>query len=145
MLQFLIPLYVWKLSLTFIIYVQVYWILSSCFVIVCPCRIPPQYLVKSIYFLIVTWYRTINGGNLTFQSSDCWLNGDWTATEWWLERQISVAFSANSVTIQSTEWMHIFFTFQSYFQLSFFWKTKSLQMTGSKLGPKTFRESILTF
>ena len=32
------------------------------------------------------------GWNLTFQSTERWLNGGWMATEWWRERWISVAF-----------------------------------------------------
>ena len=75
------------------------------------------------YFVFIPFYYTTSftGWNLTFQSTEWWLNGCWMATEWWRERWISVAFQS-PLSYHSVDWMAG--TVQWPFSQVIFWKIK---------------------
>ena len=67
--------------------------------------------------LCVKFGWNCTGWNLTFQSTERWLNGGWMATEWWRERWISVAFQPPFSQLNGR-------LFQLPFSQLIFWKIK---------------------
>ena len=79
------------------------------------------YFISLCTVYVMKDIKIFTGWNLTFQSTEWWLNVGWMATEWWRERWISVAFQS-PFSYHSFDWMAG--TFQWPFSQLIFWKIK---------------------
>ena len=92
--------------------------------------------------LVLNYWKEHNktGWNLTFQSTEWWLNGGWMATEWWRERW---PFRHISVTTQWLfSWLNGRHNSEIFLSIYFFLKQKYAQCS-SNPGFKNQRESTL--